>query len=356
MAMPASLVRIRQRFSWNSAGFARHFCAALPCDGRSARIPSHAAALDPAMTSASEALRGLTVLERGWLSSNNVLLHGDGRGAVLVDAGHMRHAAQTVALVRHALRGEALSRIVNTHLHSDHCGGNAALQRAFGCRISIPPGQFAAVQAWDEVALSYAPTGQECERYAADDALLPGSSIRVGGLDWQAHAAPGHDPHSLILHCAERGVVITADALWQRGFGVVFPELDGVKAFDEVEATLELIAGFGAHWAIPGHGAPFDDVPAALARARQRLAAFRADPRRHAHHAVKALVKFHLLEVQQQSWSDLLAWFSGVTLYEAVWRRLGCPDGGLDGFAGRIVGELVAQDALALRDGVVFDA
>ena len=312
---------------------------------------------DPALL---QPLQGLTVFERGWLSSNNVLLRGDGdpqgAGAVLVDAGHVVHAQQTVALVRHTLNGERLSRIVNTHLHSDHCGGNATLQRAFGCRISIPPGQFAAVQIWDEVAFSYAPTGQLCERYTADDALQPGSTFEVGGLTWQAHAAPGHDPHSLILHCAERGVVITADALWERGFGVVFPELDGVNAFDEVAATLDLIASFGARVAIPGHGAPFSDVPAALQRARQRLAGFRADPQRHAHHAVKALVKFHLLEVQQQSWPALLAWFSGVTLYEAVWRRLGCPDGTLDAFAQRVVGELVAQGVLALRDGGVCDA
>ncbi len=315
------------------------------------------------MKHAADALQGMTVFERGWLSSNNVLLHGDadvratgGAGAVLVDAGYVLHAEQTVALVRHALNGEDLSRIVNTHLHADHCGGNAALQRAFGCRISIPPGQFAAVQAWDEVALSYAPTGQRCQRYTADDALQPGDTFSVGGLRWQAHAAPGHDPHSLILHCAERGVVITADALWERGFGVVFPELDGVHAFDEVEATLDLIASFGARLAIPGHGAPFSDLPAALQRARLRLAGFRADPQRHAHHAVKALVKFHLLEVQRQAWPELLAWFSGVTLYEAVWRRLGCPDGSLDAFAERVVSELVAQGVLALRDGVVFDA
>ncbi len=312
--------------------------------------------LQPMKHATDDALQGLTIFERGWLSSNNILLHGDGGGAVLVDTGHLRHAEQTVALVRHALNGEGLSRIVNTHLHSDHCGGNATLQRAFGCRISVPPGQFAAVQAWDAVALSYAPTGQQCARYAADDALQPGATFSVGRLRWQAHAAPGHDPHSLILFNAERGVVITADALWERGFGVVFPELDGVDAFDEVAATLDLIESFDARWAIPGHGAAFSDLPAALQRARSRLASFRADPQRHAHHAVKALVKFHLLEVQQQGWPELLAWFSGVTLYEAVWRRLGCPDGSLADFAERVVGELVAQGVLALREGVVFDA
>ena len=35
-----------------------------------------------------------------------------------------------------------LDLLLNTHLHSDHCGGNAALQaRHPGVRTLIPPGQ-----------------------------------------------------------------------------------------------------------------------------------------------------------------------------------------------------------------------
>jgi len=131
---------------------------------------------------------GLTLLERGWLSSNNILLHDPAdpaAPAVLVDSGHCTHAAQTVALVHHALAGRPLGRILNTHLHSDHCGGNAALQRAHrapGSRgpvpISVPPGQADAVRRWDEQVLSYAPTGQRCERYELDGVLPPGWSWR----------------------------------------------------------------------------------------------------------------------------------------------------------------------------------
>jgi glyoxylase-like metal-dependent hydrolase (beta-lactamase superfamily II) len=45
----------------------------------------------------------------------------------------------------------------------------------------------------------------------------------MGDLDWQALAAPGHDPHALLLWCAEEGILISGDALWQNGFGVIFP-------------------------------------------------------------------------------------------------------------------------------------
>ena len=298
----------------------------------------------------------VSVFERGWLSSNNVLLHGDDGddGDVLVDSSYVVHAAQTTALVRSALRpGHFLRTVVNTHLHSDHCGGNAALQREFGCSIHIPPGQWQAVIDWDEVALSYAPTGQHCERFVPSACIAPGQTLQVGRQRWLALAAPGHDPHSIILFDAERGLVITADALWQRGFGVVFPELDGQDAFDDVAAVLDLIEGLDARWALPGHGAPFTDIPGALLVARQRLAAFRADPKRHARHAVKVLVKFHLLEVRRQPWPEMLAWFSSNALYGAVWQRMGRPCASLAAFAEQIVKELADAQVLVLRDGIV---
>ena len=302
------------------------------------------------------ALRGLTILERGWLSSNNVLLHGDGSGAWLVDSGHMLHAEQTVQLVRQALAGEPLRGLVNTHLHSDHCGGNAAVQRAFGGRILIPPGHWAAALSWDEQVLSYAPTGQRCTRFVPDARIEPGQVLHVGERRWLALAAPGHDPHSLVLFDDRDGVLISADALWENGFGVVFPELEGEDAFDEVGRVLDLIASLDARWVIPGHGAPFADVLAALQRARRRLDGFRADPGRHALHAAKVLVKYHLLEEQQQAWPDFLGWFTAVELCRTIWQRIGRPEGTLPAFAERLVGELVAAGALARQGAVLHNA
>lgn len=300
----------------------------------------------------------VTVLERGWLSSNNVLLHGrgDGEPATLVDASHCLHAGQTVELVRHALRpDERLATVVNTHLHSDHCGGNAALQRAFGARLVIPPGEADAVARWDEDALSYRATGQRIERFAHDTLLRPGESFSVGTRTWTALAAPGHDPHSLLLFEDRDGLLISADALWANGFGVVFPELDCGQAFDDVAAVLDEIERLAPRVVIPGHGAPFADVPDALGRARARLDAFRADPAKHARHGAKVLIKYHLLEERQQPLPALLAWWSATPLARRVWQRLGRPDGSLGEWGARLVGELVASGALARRADLVHD-
>jgi glyoxylase-like metal-dependent hydrolase (beta-lactamase superfamily II) len=264
---------------------------------------------------------GVVVLERGWLSANNIVLRGATEAAV-VDTGYWTHAEQTVELVSGALGGLPLTNLANTHLHSDHCGGNAALQARYaGVRTWIPPGLAPAVRDWDPVALSYAPTGQACPRFSFDDVLLPGREVVLGGVAWQVHCAPGHDAHSVILFEPESRTLISADALWQNGFGVVFQELEGERAFDEVAATLDLIERLAPRVVIPGHGPVFADVSDALARARSRLAAYVADPRRHAAHGAKVLLKFKLLELQQCRLQAFEQWAENTPYFNLVHRR-----------------------------------
>lgn len=304
-------------------------------------------------------LDGISVLERGWLSSNNILVHAtDGEtGALLIDSSHLHHAAQTVQLVRHLLaqRGETLRLLVNTHLHSDHCGGNAALQQAFGMPLWIPPGQADDVRAWHE-SLSHIEAGQQNARFTIDGVLRPGEALRAGGRDWQVIASPGHDPHAVVLFDAAAGVLVSADALWQDGFGVVFPEVEGEPGFDDVAQVLELIAALPVKLVIPGHGAPFIDVDEALARARSRLHAFRSDPARHARYASKVFVKYRLMEMRSQTMSELQAWAEGVPLMKSLWQRH--PPAGVTSIAGwveALVADLVRGGALALEGGLVVD-
>lgn len=246
----------------------------------------------------------MQVLERGWLSSNNILFTG-GSPIALIDSGYKTHAAQTLALVQRALQGRPLQRLVNTHLHSDHCGGNAVLQRAYRCHTTIPASEAQKVRAWDENALSFAATGQQCERFSFDDTLSHGDTLTLGDMEWQVLGAPGHDPHSLILFCPDERILISADALWQNGFGVIFPELEGESGFAEVRATLELIATLGARLVVPGHGAPFSGVQQALDTAFSRLDYLSADPVRNAQNAVKVLLKFLLLDRQRIAIAEL---------------------------------------------------
>jgi glyoxylase-like metal-dependent hydrolase (beta-lactamase superfamily II) len=307
------------------------------------------------MSSPSTLPPGVRVFERGWLSANNVLLL-DAHSATLVDSGYITHQTQTLALVQHTLQGRTLDQLANTHLHSDHCGGNQALQAHYpALKTWIPPGLSQAVQHWREDELSYQPTGQNCPAFAFTGLLQPGSTHRWADMDWQVHAAPGHDPHSVILFAPEHRLLMSADALWQNGFGVVFPELAGVAAFDEVAQTLDLIERLDPATIIPGHGAVFTEVAPALALARSKLEGFAQNPERHARYGTKVLLKFKLLEWGQISRAEFSDWAMRVPYMRELHQRFG-QGHSLDIWLDMMLAELARSGAMQEVDGVLHDA
>lgn len=295
---------------------------------------------------------GVHMFERGWLSSNNVLLIGSDT-ATLVDSGYCTHSSQTQLLIENKLEGKPLDVLVNTHLHSDHCGGNAVLQQKYkNLQTHIPPGMSEHVLNWDPVRLTYIPTGQSCPPFHYDALLVPGSMITMADLPWQVLAAPGHDPHSVILFEPGSRLLISADALWENGFGVVFPELEGLDAFDEVSATLDLIESLQPRIVIPGHGRFFTDSDAALKAARRRLKGFQEQPLKHAQYAAKVLLKFKLLELQNIAFSELENWVAQtpylVLLHESYFSQIE-----KSAWVQQLAVELIRSGAAAINNGVL---
>ena len=263
----------------------------------------------------------LLVLERGWLSSNNIVfLEGD--QAALIDSGYVTHAAQTVALLEHALAGRRLTRLLNTHSHSDHIGGNAAVSEAFGCQVIVPHGIDATIAEWNEEALLLSPLGQTAARFRHDATIAAGDECELGGLNWRAIAVPGHDMDALAFHNPERRILISGDALWRNGFGVIFSEIlghpedaGGLKA---ARATLDVLARLPVDVVIPGHGAPFIEVEDAFERAYRRLAAFEQDIELLVWHALKVILAFALLERRQLPRADLADFLAGLSFCQSV--------------------------------------
>ena len=251
----------------------------------------------------------LRVLERGWLSANNILAF-DGEQATLVDSGYVTHAAQTVALIGHELCGRRLERLINTHSHSDHIGGNAAVQAAFGCKIMVPAGLHAAIADWDENALLLSPLGQQSAPFTHDELIGANNEFEMGGLNWQSLAVPGHDMEALGFYNPEKRILISGDALWENGFGVIFPELLGeADGLTSTRATLEMLARLPLDIVIPGHGSPFAAVDLAFERAFRRLDTFQADIEKLAWHAIKVIVSFAMLEkraVKENAFPDFV--------------------------------------------------
>lgn len=260
---------------------------------------------------------GVRLLVRGWLSANNIVIIGSGGApSAVVDTGYVTHAAQTLDLVRHALGGKPLSLIVNTHLHSDHCGGNFALRTAWPeATISVPLGYQLALSPWDDASLSFKKTGQSCEPFEATDFLRPGTSVQLGDFRWEVHSAPGHDPDAIVLYEPQSSVLISGDALWEERLAVIFPELAGEPGFDRAHAALDMIERLRPKVVLPGHGRAFSDVARAIEQSRARLHAFSQAPDRHRKHAARALVTYRMLEVRTCGREDLAQWIGATQIF-----------------------------------------
>jgi glyoxylase-like metal-dependent hydrolase (beta-lactamase superfamily II) len=294
---------------------------------------------------------GIEIFERGWLSANNIFLYGDGgeSDVSLVDTGYCSHENLTLDLVKNALLKHGrptLNKIINTHLHSDHCGGNAALSKIYHPDIYIPSAEDGAVQTWNEDLLSYRNLGQDCPRFSHKHLLIPGREISLGRYIWQILAAPGHDPHSVMLYQAEHRILISADALWEEGFGVIFPELWGESGFEEVAQTLDLIEGLKIDLVIPGHGRPFTDLAKALGVARSRLDYLASDSDRNSRHGAKVLLKYKLLEWRSMGMKRVIQWISSTPALVCAAKQLNME---MDEFVKWLPQALVKSDAAKLE-------
>jgi glyoxylase-like metal-dependent hydrolase (beta-lactamase superfamily II) len=258
----------------------------------------------------------------------------------------------TLTLIDEALDQAPLQRIINTHLHSDHCGGNRALQGRYPLETYVPAPSLAVVQAWDEDKLSYRPTGQWCERFDVDGALAPGDTVALGPARWQVHAAPGHDPDAMLLFEPQTRTLISGDALWEDRLAIIFPELFGEDGFGPTRRTLDLIESLSPRCVIPGHGGVFDDVETALAASRKRLAGFEKDPPRHAQHAARALVMFHMMENQRRVRSELETWLVQTPIF-GLSARVSHTQLTPARWANELIGRLVDDGLLQAEAGVL---
>ena len=289
------------------------------------------------------------VLVRGWLNCNQVLMLDDSAGHVLVDSGYVTHAPETLRRIASPLGvGDApIARLVNTHCHSDHIGGNAAVIDRYRCRVTIPAGEAPAIDDWSRQERWNDYVDQQARAFRYDDTIAAGGAFRGGALDWQAHAAPGHDMEALMFFEPSHRILVSGDALWADGLGFVWPHEPPNPYVAAALESLDAIERLGPRVVIPGHGEPFGDVAGALGRARSRLQAFGADPRKAARHMMKVMFVFSLLHRGSIARSAVNAYVRGVPCYADVNARfVGEP---LEALGEKIALELLRAGAVRIE-------
>jgi glyoxylase-like metal-dependent hydrolase (beta-lactamase superfamily II) len=290
----------------------------------------------------------VAVIVRGWLNCNQILL-ADGDAHVLIDSGYHTHAAETLALLQ--ANCTRVSRLINTHCHSDHIGGNAAVAERYGCPITVSALEAPNLDPWDEAAFWMSYADQYAPRFHFADTLSPGDRFSAAGTEWQAVAAPGHAMGALLFYSPELGLLLSGDALWRHGLGAIMPHDGENAALEAALATLDSIEKLGVAMVIPGHGEPFREVPEAIAEARSRLLAFKADVRRNARNFMKVMFTFSLLAKRSMEKRIALDYIDRVPVYRDLNRRfVGLPDSEL---APALLEELQRVGAIAVQDNVI---
>jgi metallo-beta-lactamase class B len=130
---------------------------------------------------------------------SSVLVTGP-RGHILLDGGLPQSAPLIEANIKAlGFRMKDVKLIVNSHAHSDHAGGIAALQRASGAVV--------AASRSGALALQSGTNGPDDPQYQADPVVhvakvakvkvvRDGEILKVGPISVTAHMTPGHTPGS----------------------------------------------------------------------------------------------------------------------------------------------------------------
>lgn len=117
-------------------------------------------------------------------------------GHVLIDGDLPQSAQQILDNIRSlGFRVEDIKLIVNSHVHFDHAGGIAELQRLSGARVMASP--------WSAAVLSKGGIGTGDPQVGVIAPIAPvnnvhelrdGERVRVGEIVMTAHFTPGHTP------------------------------------------------------------------------------------------------------------------------------------------------------------------
>ncbi|TVR37789.1 MAG: MBL fold metallo-hydrolase [Nitriliruptor sp.] len=183
--------------------------------------------------------------------TNTYVIGPSGSGeAIIVDPGPPDGAH--LERVRTTLRDRDAQpvTIMVTHHHLDHAEAAAAWSRTFGCHVAA---------ATRDVAGS------------SGSIIADGSRLRVGGIDVEVIATPGHTRDHLSLRLPT-GAVLTGDHVLGRGTSVVaHPDGDLAAYLSSLRRLLEL----GPDALFPGHGPELTEDPTAVLLYYQQHRAFR---------------------------------------------------------------------------------
>lgn len=148
--------------------------------------------------------------------------------------------------------GLTVKYLVNTHLHLDHCFGNAHIERKYGVKTranaaDAPLGRNISGQA------RMFGLFKDFENIGEIEPLTDGDILTLGAEQINVIATPGHSPGGISLYAPANGLVITGDTLFGGG-NVGRTDLPGGDYPTLMKSVKKLHQLPGNTTLLPGHG------------------------------------------------------------------------------------------------------
>ncbi len=166
---------------------------------------------------------------------------------IIIDPG--AEAEKILSAVKRS--GLKIGRVINTHGHFDHVGGNRQVLAATGAELLIHSGDVHFLSRAADVATMY---GLSTENSPPPDGLLEdGMTIRFGSYEMKVLHTPGHTPGGCCLYLESQDKLVTGDTLFAEGVGRTdFPGSSHEALIEGIRNKLMVLPDVTA--AYPGHG------------------------------------------------------------------------------------------------------
>jgi len=181
---------------------------------------------------------------------------------VIIDTGTGDNIEYMLNSLKKAdLNPSDISRIVNTHCHFDHVGGN----KYFDSRLAIHGKDAPALENGDPIATVAYMFGRRIEPRKVDFKLAEGDEIH----DFKVIHTPGHTIGSICLYNGE--TLISGDTVFADGG---FGRYDIGGNMSMLKESLERLSKLDVEYLLPGHGPAVDNGSEHISLAKRILNGF----------------------------------------------------------------------------------
>lgn len=160
-------------------------------------------------------------------------------------------------------------RVLNSHSHIDHVGGNADFDFIYGMdteftkvRMKGMPREQVAAEVSEAALCNGLPAGVKAEdhhirSFNITQLIDDGDSIDLGNRTLEIISIPGHTPDAIALLDRENGLLWTGDSYYAGPIWLFMPETDWEAYKNSVERIAKLAPSL--KYLLPAHNTPLED-------------------------------------------------------------------------------------------------